>query len=769
MTLPDVPPPAPAGLPQFPPELAERYEIVRLLGSGAMGHVYEALQRALNRRVAVKVMRPSAFRNLDAARRFQEEARIMSRLSHVNVVTLFDAGMAGAVPYIATEYVDGETLAEVRKKRDLRPQEAVQYVLQLLDGLDYLHANGVVHRDLKPENIFLVGGRRVKLIDFGLAKSTAHDLSLTAEGFTVGTPVFMSPEQLEGQPVSPEWDIYAAGVVLFYLLTGKFPFATRSGEELIRQKLYVGPDTLESVMPEAPGYLRTAVNGCLAHHADARLVTSQALREALQPGRTSRAGMPSQRLPLSETPSGRQRLQAGRPWKRWLVGAALGAVLIAGGLVAMRGAGEGRPCNLREDHAPRNLRADVATGGNTILWESLAAYRSAVVVDARSCGGGELTTRHAVEIDGLEEGARVPVRVAFPDGTLSDEAALAVPRFRTIIPRVAQGLTTCTVSFSCDVPCSGQVVMCYADGRREPPRTLQLRRDHRLDFSNLDPMTTYALELTLIAGKATCKLPPVLLASTLSVFGGLDRSLSSLELDKLPDQIFYFEPYTRRPKETAAMVTGKLERIGYRKQLAAVVRMLSTASARERGMLGRVTEGVKDLLELEQFCQVLEIPFRSGLEQLLVSPFLVAERSSLPAGRREVPVPVGPGEAEFQDKAIERFAPFDSPCVQKRKFKFTLSREDFGNRAELALYCPTLLPGAFLEVDVNPKTDLGRCLFYRRSGAPAGDGWLYHPLDPLALREGVNDVVCRFDAVVPELQRLSARIEKLVVRTALIR
>jgi hypothetical protein len=296
---------------------------------------------------------------------------------------------------------------------------------------------------------------------------------------------------------------------------------------------------------------------------------------------------------------------------------------------------------------------------------------------------------------------------------------------------------------------------------------LQLRKDHRLDFSNLDPMTTYALELTLTAGDASCQLPRVLLSSTLSIFTGLDRSLGSLELDKMPDQIFYFEPYTRRPKEVAARIEKKLALIGYRKQLDAAVRMLSTASARQRAMLGRVTQGTKDLLKLEQFCQVFGIPFRSGLERLLTSPYLVAERSSLPesAARRENRVPVDPGDSEFRDRAIERFGLFDGPCVQKRRYKLELAREDLGARAELALLCPTLLPGAFLEVEVNPRTELGRCLFYRRAGSASSDGWLYHPLDPLVLKEGENDVVCRFDVVTLEIQRLSARIEKLVLRT----
>ncbi|MBI3893601.1 MAG: serine/threonine protein kinase [Candidatus Wallbacteria bacterium] len=268
----------------LPEEFLARYTLHRLLGAGAMGRVYEATQHSLKRRVAVKIVRADAFRDLETARRFQEEARILARLAHPNIVRLFDAGLAGQVPYLTTEFVEGVTWNVHLGARQLEPAEAALLAAQLLDGLEYLHANGVVHRDLKPENIFILEGRRVKLIDFGLAKHLEHGLRLTQEGFAVGTPAFMAPEQIMGEEVSPAWDVYAAGVILFRSLTGLFPFPTATTQQLMEAKLERDPERLETFLPAAPSWLSMAVNGSLAADPAKRLATVSALRAALQPG-----------------------------------------------------------------------------------------------------------------------------------------------------------------------------------------------------------------------------------------------------------------------------------------------------------------------------------------------------------------------------------------------------------------------------------------------------------------------------------------------------
>ncbi|MBI2944588.1 MAG: serine/threonine protein kinase [Candidatus Wallbacteria bacterium] len=268
----------------FPAELVERYRPVRLLGEGAMGQVFEAVQTSLSRRVAVKLVRPDAFRDMQTARRFQEEARILSKLSHPNIVRLFDAGFAAGGPYIATELVEGVTWTVHQGPRRMPWEEALLLMAQLLDGLEYLQKNGVIHRDLKPDNIFVVGGRVVKLIDFGLAKHLAHRVDLTQEGFAVGTPVYMSPEQILGEEVSPAWDVYAAGVILYRALSGRFPFPTGSTQELVAAKVEGEPDPLARSLPVAPGWLQAAVDGCLTVEAGRRIQTVKEMREALAPG-----------------------------------------------------------------------------------------------------------------------------------------------------------------------------------------------------------------------------------------------------------------------------------------------------------------------------------------------------------------------------------------------------------------------------------------------------------------------------------------------------
>ena len=199
-----------------------RFEVVSILGRGAQGTVYLAEDTRLGRQVAVKTLRVD---RLDAAERAAQtetmlgEARIVGRLSHPNIVPLYDAGEDKGRPYLVFEFVQGRTLADlIRERGTLVPLEAVRITLGLLAGIDCAHAAGVVHRDLKPANIMIAAGDVPRIMDFGIASRTAGG-NAAAEGLS-GTPSYMAPEYLAGQPFTPRCDLFAVGMILYEMLTG---------------------------------------------------------------------------------------------------------------------------------------------------------------------------------------------------------------------------------------------------------------------------------------------------------------------------------------------------------------------------------------------------------------------------------------------------------------------------------------------------------------------------------------------------------------------
>ncbi|MEM7307294.1 MAG: serine/threonine-protein kinase [Planctomycetota bacterium] len=202
-------------------------ELRELLGRGGMGFVYRALQRSLDREVALKVMAAEPERHADFAERFAREARTLARLSHPNLVAVYDHGQDGALAWLVMEYVDGSNLRDVLRAGELAPAEALALVPKLCDALQFAHDHGVVHRDVKPENILLDGAGNVKIADFGLAKlvgSPAAVVGLTGSQQVLGTFRYMAPEQLDRpREVDHRADIYSLGVVLYEMLTGEVP------------------------------------------------------------------------------------------------------------------------------------------------------------------------------------------------------------------------------------------------------------------------------------------------------------------------------------------------------------------------------------------------------------------------------------------------------------------------------------------------------------------------------------------------------------------
>ncbi len=262
--------------------IAGRYELIRPLGHGAMAVVDLAHDTELDRLVALKRLAENLARDEDVRRRFLREARLAARLSHPNVVRVFDVGEDGGRPLIAMEYVEGETLAELIARRGQLPAaEAADLGVQACAGLAAAHAAGLVHRDVKPQNLLLSGDGVLKLGDFGIAFG-AEGTRLTAAGTVLGTAGYLAPEQARGEQVTAAADIYGLGAVLCELLTGEPPRAPGSLAELGRPGASRAPELLGRT-PGVPPELAAAVLDCLAERPEDRPESAAALARRLAP------------------------------------------------------------------------------------------------------------------------------------------------------------------------------------------------------------------------------------------------------------------------------------------------------------------------------------------------------------------------------------------------------------------------------------------------------------------------------------------------------
>src|SRR5581483_5650746 len=208
--------------------LAERYEILKLLGQGGMGAVYKAKDRELDRMVALKVIRPELAGHASILQRFKQELLLARKITHRNIIRIYDLGVAEGLRFITMEFVEGQDLSSLLEERHkYSPEEAVNILRQVCAALEAAHNEGVVHRDLKPQNIMIGTGGRVCVMDFGLARSMEGH-GMTQAGAVMGTPAYMSPEQAKGMPVDQRSDLYTLGIIAYVLLTGEIPFKADS-------------------------------------------------------------------------------------------------------------------------------------------------------------------------------------------------------------------------------------------------------------------------------------------------------------------------------------------------------------------------------------------------------------------------------------------------------------------------------------------------------------------------------------------------------------
>ncbi|HVO36349.1 MAG TPA: protein kinase [Gemmatimonadales bacterium] len=262
---------------------AGRYEILGTIGAGGMGVVYRAKDRELGEEVAIKMLRPDILKGDDTAiQRLKAETRLARRISHRNVVRTHDFGEHDGACYVTMEYVEGMT---VRRLIDTRGRLSVSAALaiaaQLSDALDVAHRQGVIHRDIKPQNLLLDPGGALKVMDFGVARLVEHTTVLTQVGMVVGTPSYMSPEQLLAEDVDGRTDLYSVGVVLYECLTGRLPFEARTPVSLIAKLLHDEPAPPVTLNPEIPSALSALIIRLLAKSAGERPKDAAELKELL--------------------------------------------------------------------------------------------------------------------------------------------------------------------------------------------------------------------------------------------------------------------------------------------------------------------------------------------------------------------------------------------------------------------------------------------------------------------------------------------------------
>jgi eukaryotic-like serine/threonine-protein kinase len=278
------------------------YEIVGELGAGGMGEVYRARDTRLGREVAIKVL-PDEFPDADARQRFEREARIISQLSHPRICALHDIGRDDSGDYLVMELLEGDTLATRVTRGPLPIETVLAYGADIASALAAAHARGIVHRDLKPANVMITKSG-IKLLDFGLAKMLAPDpvpsasgavtapLDLTETGTVLGTLHYMSPEQLEGRTADERTDIFALGIVLFEMATGKRPYAGSSRPAIISALMAPEPPSILAARPDAPPALDRLIRTCLAKDPAARWDSAHDLELRLREIRGERAVAP---------------------------------------------------------------------------------------------------------------------------------------------------------------------------------------------------------------------------------------------------------------------------------------------------------------------------------------------------------------------------------------------------------------------------------------------------------------------------------------------
>jgi len=389
-----------------------QYQIISELGRGGMAVVYKAYQPALQRYVAIKVLPPQLGLDPDFVRRFQHEAIASARLKHPNIVTIHDVSSADGVNFIVMELVEGESLsAVIRRSGAMRPERVVSIIAQVASALDYAHQQGFIHRDIKPSNIMLGADDHVTLMDFGIAKAMSGT-HLTQTGAIIGTPEYMSPEQVRGLPVDHRADIYSLGVVVYEMLAGQVPFSGDTASVLYKQAHEL-PPPIRTRAIHVPGPVASAIDCALAKDPHQRFATAGAFAQALAAAQFAPSNVPAQPAILAYQPAAPlvtpvplpvsvSAQPARRPaWTMWAIGGAAALVLLCVvviGVIAVASSLGKRP-------TPTSALA--LAKGPTVTLPAMAA---APPVSTRTFGLASTATATATALPASPTSTPVPVK-----------------------------------------------------------------------------------------------------------------------------------------------------------------------------------------------------------------------------------------------------------------------------------------------------------------------------------------------------------------------
>jgi hypothetical protein len=372
-----------------------------------MGVVYRALDPALNRYVAVKVMTQGIATDPELRDRFMREARAAGSLQHPNIITIYDFGEIEGYLYIAMEYVEGSDLSEVMSRKDPLPVAGkIDIIVDVLQALDYAHNRRVVHRDVKPGNIRVSVDGRAKLMDFGIARLEKSDL--TKSGIMIGTPDYMAPEQVTGAEITPATDVFAVGVVLFEFLTGLRPFEGPTLHAVLYKVVHEQPPRLKVVAPSIPPSLQPILDQALAKDPALRYPTAGAMARELSGVRLALSGAKTIAIQSRVTPLRTLRVAEPRAARRrrrrlWLGGGGVLAVAAAAGFLVWSGRlpllkhsdGGPKPGQVRQAPPPAPAGSGQPSAGRPAAEQPLPTAVAAAPVDTPAAAPAPVEDRKA--------------------------------------------------------------------------------------------------------------------------------------------------------------------------------------------------------------------------------------------------------------------------------------------------------------------------------------------------------------------------------------
>lgn len=295
--------------------LDQRYELEELIGGGGMADVYKARDCLLNRPVAVKILHEEFKQDKEFVDKFQREAQAAARLSHPNIVNIYDVGVADGDHYIVMEYVPGRTLKDrIRQEGHLSVSESLRVAREIAEALAHAHANNLVHCDIKPHNILMMADGHAKVADFGIARAVTES-TMTYSGNVIGSVHYFSPEQAKGTMITPKSDVYSLGVVLYEMLTGKLPFTGDNPVSIAVKHLQEEPVPVRQINPAIPPVVEAIVSKAMSKDPAMRPTSAELVQDISQAERMLMAGSQSmpQMAPMAQDPDATQVLPRVQP------------------------------------------------------------------------------------------------------------------------------------------------------------------------------------------------------------------------------------------------------------------------------------------------------------------------------------------------------------------------------------------------------------------------------------------------------------------------